>query len=105
MNTNTVNPEGPDTGSAPRTDQPFGFGTGRTGTLRRPFQGRMLAGVAAGAARYLGIDPVIIRIAFVVLTFAGGAGIPLYLAGLLLIPDEGSDQSIAGSLFSSQPSR
>ena len=29
---------------------------------------------------------------------AGGAGIPLYLAGLLLIPEEGSGQSIAGSL-------
>ena len=105
MNTNTVNPEGHDTDSGPRADQPFGFGTGSTAVLRRPFQGRMLAGVAAGAARYLGVDPVIIRIAFVVLTFAGGAGIPLYLAGLLLIPDEGSDQSIAGSLFSSQPSR
>jgi phage shock protein PspC (stress-responsive transcriptional regulator) len=105
MNTNTANPQGPDTNSQARTDQPFGFRTGSTTALRRPFQGRMLAGVAAGAARYLGIDPVIIRIAFVVLTFAGGAGIPLYLAGLLLIPDEGSDQSIAGSLFSSQPSR
>ena len=102
MNTNTVNPEAHDTDSGPRADQPFGFGTA---ALRRPFQGRMLAGVAAGAARYLGVDPVIIRIAFVVLTFAGGAGIPLYLAGLLLIPDEGSDQSIAASLFASQPSR
>ena len=53
----------------------------------------MLAGVAAGLARYFGVDAMIVRIAFVVLTVVGGAGIPLYLAGLLLIPEEGSDQS------------
>jgi phage shock protein PspC (stress-responsive transcriptional regulator) len=65
----------------------------------------MLAGVAAGVARYFGVDPTIVRIAFVVLTVVGGAGIPLYLAGLLLIPEEGSDQSLAGSLVESLQSR
>jgi phage shock protein PspC (stress-responsive transcriptional regulator) len=48
---------------------------------------------------------MIIRLAFVVLTIFGGAGIPLYLAGLLLIPEEGSDQSIVGSLLESLRSR
>ena len=61
----------------------------------------MLGGVAGGLARYFGVDPMIVRIAFVVLTVFGGAGIPLYLAGLLLIPEEGSDQSIASSLIES----
>jgi phage shock protein PspC (stress-responsive transcriptional regulator) len=79
MNTNTMNPQTP--------------ATHLSAALRRPVQGRMLAGVAAGLARYLGVDVTIVRIAFVVLTVAGGAGIPLYLAGLLLIPGEGSDQS------------
>jgi phage shock protein PspC (stress-responsive transcriptional regulator) len=79
-------------------------GTGQS-TLRRPYAGRMLAGVAAGLADYFGVDATIVRIAFVVLTVVGGAGIPLYLAGLLLIPDEGSDQSIAGSLMESLQSR
>jgi phage shock protein PspC (stress-responsive transcriptional regulator) len=65
----------------------------------------MVAGVAAGLARYLGVDVMIVRIAFVVLTIAGGPGIPLYLAGLLLIPEDGSDQSIAGSLVQSLRSR
>jgi phage shock protein PspC (stress-responsive transcriptional regulator) len=51
------------------------------------------------------VDPTIIRIAFAVLTVVGGAGIPLYLAGLLLIPDEGSDQSIASSIIESFQSR
>ncbi len=73
--------------------------------LRRPFGGRMLTGVAAGLADYLGVDPTLVRIAFVVLTVIGGAGIPLYLAGLLLIPEEGSDQSIAASLIESLRSR
>ena len=40
-----------------------------------------------------------------VLTVFSGAGIPLYLAGLLLIPEEGSEQSIAGSLIESLRSR
>jgi phage shock protein C len=67
--------------------------------LRRAYHGRMLAGVCAGIADYLAIDVTIVRVAFAVFTFLGGAGIPAYLACLLLIPEEGTDQSIAGSLF------
>ena len=103
MNTNTVNPEAI-TESEQRTEPPFRAEPERI-VLRRPFQGRMLAGVAEGLARYFGVDTTIVRIAFVVLTVVGGAGIPLYLAGLLLIPDEGSDQSIAGSIIESLQSR
>jgi phage shock protein PspC (stress-responsive transcriptional regulator) len=69
--------------------------------LRRAYQGRMLAGVCAGLADYLGIDVTLVRIAFVVFTFLGGAAVPAYLACLLLIPEEGSDQSIAASLLDS----
>jgi phage shock protein PspC (stress-responsive transcriptional regulator) len=86
------------------TGSPFAFGPER-GALRRPFQDRMLAGVAAGLAHYFGVDVTIVRIAFVVLTVVGGAGIPLYLAGLLLMPEEGSDVSIASSLIDSLQSR
>ena len=100
MNTTEVNPQAPVTGS----ESPFHAGPDRI-PLRRPFEDRMLAGVAAGLARYSGVDVTIIRIAFVVLTVFGGAGIPLYLAGLLLIPEQGSDQSIAGSLIESLQSR
>jgi phage shock protein PspC (stress-responsive transcriptional regulator) len=96
MNTNTVNPE---TTQSEYRNEPERI------VLRRPYDGRMLAGVAEGVARYFGVDTTIVRIAFVVLTVFGGAGIPLYLAGLLLIPDEGSDQSIAGSLIESMQSR
>ena len=89
-----------DTGNDQRHQPPFQLGPERT-SLRRPFQDRMLTGVAAGLGRYFGVDTTIIRIGFVVLTVIGGAGIPLYLAGLLLIPDEGSDQSIASSIIGS----
>ena len=85
-------------------DPPFRTGQQRT-ALHRPVQDRVVAGVAAGLARYLGVDVMTVRIAFVVLAVFSGAGIPLYLAGLLLIPDEGSDQSIAGSLLESLQSR
>ena len=99
MNTNTVNPE-----ARLRAGPPFRAGSRRT-ALRRPARDRVAAGVAAGLARYLGVDVMIIRLAFVVLTIAGGPGIPLYLAGLLLIPEDGSGQSIAGPLIGSLRSR
>ena len=105
MNANTMNPEAPTTEPTDSRPEPRpGFDPERT-VLRRPFEDRMLAGVAAGLARYFGVDTTIVRIAFVVLTIVGGAGIPLYLAGLLLIPEEGSDVSIAGSIIESLQSR
>ena len=70
--------------------------------LERPLEGRMLGGVAAGIADFLGVDPTIVRIVFAVLTvIGGGAGVVLYLAGWLLIPEEGRDQSMASDLFQS----
>jgi len=66
--------------------------------LSRPGHDRMLAGVASGLASYADIEVLIVRIAFAVLTFFGGAGIPLYLACWLLIPAEGTDESIAAGL-------
>jgi phage shock protein PspC (stress-responsive transcriptional regulator) len=70
--------------------------------LRRSTDDRMLAGVAGGLARYLDVDATLVRIAFVVLTVVGGAGVPLYLASWLLIPEDGADQSIAASFLDSR---
>lgn len=64
------------------------------GPLRRPYQGRILAGVAAGIAEYLGVDVSVVRIGFVVLSLLGGLGVPAYIAGWLLVPDEGAPVSI-----------
>ena len=107
MSTTTVSPEAPATsnsGFRSRTESRYQAGPERA-ALRRPIHDRILTGVAAGLAGYLGVDVTIVRIAFVVLTIAGGAGMPLYLAGLLLIPEEGSDQSIAGAFIESRRSR
>ena len=73
--------------------------------LSRPVEDRMLGGVAAGIARYLSVDVTVVRIIFAVLAIMGGAGIPLYLAGWLLIPEEGSDQSLASEFIQSLSSR
>jgi phage shock protein PspC (stress-responsive transcriptional regulator) len=69
--------------------------------LCRPADNRMIAGVAAGVARALGVDPVIVRIGFVVLTLLGAFGVVLYLAGWALIPDERSGRSLAADLLES----
>jgi phage shock protein PspC (stress-responsive transcriptional regulator) len=60
------------------------------GRLRRSVGDRHIAGVAGGLARHLDIDPIIVRVALVVLVFFGGSGLLLYAAGWLLVPEEGS---------------
>src|SRR5580700_5111826 len=67
--------------------------------LHRGGDGRMLGGVAVGLADYFDIDPTLVRIGFVALTFLGGLAVPLYLAGWLLIPEEGADLSVAEELL------
>jgi len=46
-----------------------------TTRYRRSREDRMLAGVCGGLAHTLGIDPIVLRVAVVVLSFFGGAGI------------------------------
>jgi phage shock protein PspC (stress-responsive transcriptional regulator) len=64
---------------------PFG-GTPPPRRLYRLRNNRMLAGVASGLGAYFEIDPVWVRLAFVVLTFVGGLGVILYVAGWVLMP-------------------
>lgn len=66
-----------------------------TDRLVRPVEGRMVAGVALGTAHRLGIEPWIARLGFLILSLFGGAGLLLYIAGWLLIPEEGTTESIA----------
>jgi len=56
--------------------------------LRRSRDDRVIGGVCGGLGRYLGVDPVLMRIAFVILAFAGGGGILVYLVAWVLIPVE-----------------
>lgn len=67
--------------------------------LRRARDHKYAAGVARGLAEYANVDPVIFRVLFVVLTFFGGVGALLYIAGWLLMPREGDEHSLAESLI------
>jgi phage shock protein PspC (stress-responsive transcriptional regulator) len=62
--------------------------------LHRSRDERVLAGVAGGLGQYFDISPTFFRIGFAILTLVGGAGILLYVAAWLVIPDEGESDSI-----------
>lgn len=70
----------------------------RTRPYRLPQRGHV-AGVAAGIGYRYGVDPVLIRVAIVVGTIFGGAGIVLYLAAWLLFSKAGDSASPAESIM------
>ena len=67
--------------------------------LERSRSDRMLAGVCGGLARYFDLTPVVFRVGFVVLALLGGAGVLIYLAAALVIPEEGKGDSIAAEIL------
>jgi phage shock protein C len=93
--------------SRPTSDwQPQAPRLGSGGPLYRPYDGRMVFGVCAGIAQYLNVDVNVVRIVFAVLTLvSGGVGIPVYIAGWLLLPEEGAEQSIASEFIGSLQGR
>ena len=58
--------------------------------LTRSTSDSVIGGVAGGLGRHLNVDPLAIRITFVILSFAGGLGILAYLACLVFIPRDDS---------------
>jgi phage shock protein PspC (stress-responsive transcriptional regulator)/preprotein translocase subunit SecE len=76
----TVTPERPEGVRAPPPPPPQ--------RLRRDSDRALIGGVCAGIANRLGIDPLIVRLAFVAAAVAGGWGILLYLLGWAFIPAE-----------------
>jgi phage shock protein C len=71
--------------------------------LTRTRQSRMIAGVCSGMADYFGIDATIVRIVLIAVTLlTGGTGILLYVAAVLVVPDEGKETSIAQDLINKQ---
>lgn len=51
---------------------------------------RMVLGVASGLANYLNIDPVIVRLLFVLMALTGGHGLLVYIIMALIMPEEGA---------------
>jgi phage shock protein PspC (stress-responsive transcriptional regulator) len=76
----TVNDTDPPTATPPPYHRPD--------HLSRATDDKVVAGVAGGLGRYFGIDPVVFRIAFVVMALAGGSGVLLYALAWLLVPDD-----------------
>jgi phage shock protein C len=60
--------------------------TSRPSHLTRSTTDKKIAGVSGGLAAYFGLDPLLIRIGFVVTTLFSGAGLLAYLAMLVLVP-------------------
>jgi signal transduction histidine kinase len=66
-------------------------------SLRRTRSDRLVAGVAGGVARHLGLNPHVVRLAFIVLSFAAGFGVIVYLLLWLLAPLETVEAAAAAA--------
>jgi phage shock protein C len=90
--------------STPEPDSPIGGipdTQPRVRRLVRRRDDRMIAGVCSGVGDYLGMDANIVRLIVVLLAvFGGGAGVALYIAGWLLMPEEGATESVGEQLLS-----
>jgi phage shock protein C len=73
--------------------------------LERSPSNRVIAGVSGGLGRYFDLNPTFFRLGFVVLTLLGGAGILIYLAAVLVVPDEGKGQSLATEILARRRER
>jgi len=59
-----------------------------TKRLYRSKTDTMIGGVCSGLAKYLNIDPTIVRLVFVLMLLLGGHGLLVYLILWLVIPQE-----------------
>lgn len=50
--------------------------------------GKMVDGVCGGIAKYFGIDPTLVRLAWVAFCAMGGSGVVLYIVAAIIIPRE-----------------
>lgn len=55
-------------------------------SIRRSTSDKKLAGVCSGVARHWNVDPILVRVGWVLLAFSGGVGVVLYVAAWLLVP-------------------
>jgi phage shock protein PspC (stress-responsive transcriptional regulator) len=58
--------------------------------LYRSMENRKIAGVCGGLGEYFDIDPVIIRVVWILFMLAGGTGILAYILAWIIIPDQPS---------------
>lgn len=61
--------------------------------MKRIFKDRstaMVCGVCSGIAQYFNLDPTLIRLGWVLLSFLGGSGLLAYLICAIILPDKSS---------------
>lgn len=56
--------------------------------LYRSRTDRMIFGVAGGMARWLDVDPAVVRLVWALLIIAGGVGLLLYIVAAIVVPEE-----------------
>ncbi|MFW5790198.1 MAG: PspC domain-containing protein [Bacillota bacterium] len=56
--------------------------------LYRSIDERIVGGVCGGVAEYFKVDPVLIRIIFILLFFGAGTGLLAYLIAWIIVPEE-----------------
>ena len=56
--------------------------------LYRSRKDRILGGVCGGMGKYFGVDPVLVRLLFVLLALGVGSGIVLYIVAWLIVPED-----------------
>jgi phage shock protein C len=66
-------------------------------SLYRSKHDRVIAGVAGGLGRYLKIDPVLVRLFFVLLTLSNGIGLLLYVVLAIVVPEAPESEELQGA--------
>lgn len=79
----------------------YTYGPGARGKLLRNADDKIIAGVCSGLANYFHIDPVIMRIIFVVLLFMGGSGLLVYFILWVAVPSQSIQSNITKRLYRS----
>lgn len=73
-------------------------------SIRRSTADKKLAGVCGGVARHWNVDPILVRVGWVLLALSGGVGVVLYVAAWLLVPADGATTSTMDDLTKGQTS-
>ena len=60
--------------------------------LYRIPEGRVLAGVCSGIGEYFGVDPVVVRLAWLLFAFMWGSGLLAYLVAWIIVPERPSGE-------------
>lgn len=63
--------------------------------LRRSKDDRVIGGVCSGLGRYFGMDPILMRLLFVIFALAGGSAFLAYIVLWIVVPEERDGDNVA----------